>query len=159
AAPLLRPVRHRPALGVEGALPVDHLLLRQTAPFDHLLADRSRQRSLDEGAHVGAEGVLFRREAKVHDALLCVCPKSCVSSLMYLEQAGAPHAAADAHGDDGVFGAAAAAFDQYVAGHARTAHPVWVADRDRTAVDVQPLLRNAEAVAAIEHLARERFVE
>src|SRR6476620_398929 len=83
----------------------------------------------------------------------------CVLRLMYLEQAGSAHAAADAHGDDGVFGAAAAAFDQHVAGHARAAHAVGMADRDGAAVDVEPFLRNAEAVAAIEHLARERFVE
>ena len=66
AAPLLRPVRHRPALGIEDALPGDHVLLSQAAPGDHLGADRRRQLLLHERAHLVAKRDLFRREAKVH---------------------------------------------------------------------------------------------
>ena len=70
AAPLLRPVRHRPAFGIEDALPGDHVLFAQPAALDHFVADRGRQVVLQEGTHVGAECVLFRREAKVHYVLL-----------------------------------------------------------------------------------------
>src|SRR5208282_2766889 len=79
--------------------------------------------------------------------------------LINLKQAGGAHAAADAHGNDCELGAAPLTLDQRVAGHARAAHAVRVADRDRAAVDVEPLLRNAEPVAAIQHLAGERLVE
>ena len=51
------------------------------------------------------------------------------------------------------------AFDQRVTGHARAAHAVGMADRDRATVDVKPLLRDAEPVAAVKHLTGERFVE
>ena len=43
--------------------------------------------------------------------------------------------------------------------HARAAHAVGVADRDRAAIDVQPVVRQAEPVAAVQHLARERLVQ
>ena len=52
-----------------------------------------------------------------------------------------------------------AALDQNVAGHARPAHAVGMADGDRAAVDIEALLRNAEPVAAIKRLARERLVQ
>src|SRR5688572_8807820 len=39
------------------------------------------------------------------------------------------------------------------------AHAVRMPDRDRAAVDIQPLIRNTEAVAAVEHLHGEGFVE
>src|SRR5262249_15831788 len=80
-------------------------------------------------------------------------------NLMNLKEPGGAHAAADAHGDNRALGLAPAPFDQNVAHHARAAHAVGVADRDGAAVDVELVLRNAEAVAAVEHLARERFVE
>src|SRR5882724_10467217 len=78
---------------------------------------------------------------------------------MNLEQPRRPHAAADAHGDDRVPGAAPLAFDQDMPGHARAAHAERVADRDRAAIDIELVHRNAEAVAAIEHLAGERLVQ
>src|SRR6185295_6269082 len=70
----------------------------------------------------------------------------------HLEQPCRAHAAADAHGDDDIFGAAALAFDQRVAGHPRAAHAVGMADRDRPAVDVHPVLRDAELLGAVQHL-------
>ena len=60
---------------------------------------------------------------------------------------------------DDVLGAAALALDQGVADHARAAHAVGVADRDRAAVDVERVVRDAELVAAVEHLHRERLVQ
>ena len=38
-------------------------------------------------------------------------------------------------------------------------HAVRMADRDRAAVDVQPVVGNAEPVAAVDHLHGERFVQ
>ena len=76
-----------------------------------------------------------------------------------LEQARGSHAAADAHRDHDVLLAAALAFDERVHHDARTAHAVRMTDRDRTAVDVQLLVRDAERVAAVDRLHRERLVE
>src|SRR6185295_1849343 len=75
------------------------------------------------------------------------------------EHAGSAHAAADAHRDDDLLGAAALAFDQRVTGEALAADAVRMADRDRAAIDVEPVHRDAELVGAIEHLHRERLVE
>src|SRR5689334_20320441 len=72
--------------------------------------------------------------------------------LQHLEQAGGAHAAADAHGDDGILRLAAAAFDQRVAGQARARHAVGMADRDGAAIDVDLLRIDAELVAAVDHL-------
>ena len=58
-----------------------------------------------------------------------------------------------------VLRAAPLAFDQDMAGHARAAHAERMADRDRAAVHVELVLRNAEPVAAVEHLAGERLVQ
>src|SRR5262249_44129668 len=62
-------------------------------------------------SHLFAEWVFLGREAQAHGGFS-----------VDFEQAGGAHAASDAHGDDGVLGAAAAAFDQDMAGHARSAH-------------------------------------
>src|SRR5262249_38550865 len=78
---------------------------------------------------------------------------------MNLKEPGGAHAAADAHGDDSALGIAPAHFDQNGTHNTYAAHAVGVADRDGAAVDVELVLRNAEAVTAVEHLARERFVE
>jgi hypothetical protein len=75
------------------------------------------------------------------------------------EQSRCAHAAADAHRHDAVFRAAPLAFDQQVAGHARARHAVRVADGDRAARHVELVVRNAEFVADVEHLAGECFVE
>ena len=58
-----------------------------------------------------------------------------------------------------LLGAAPLAFDQRVAGQALAADAVRVADRDRAAVDVEPVHRDAELVAAVEHLHREGLVQ
>src|SRR6202040_3777600 len=49
--------------------------------------------------------------------------------------------------------------DERVSGEARPADAVRVPERDRAAVDVQALVRNAELVAAVEHLDGERLVQ
>src|SRR6266851_7458031 len=82
-----------------------------------------------------------------------------LARLSHLEQSGRAHAAADAHGNDDVADAAALAFDEGVAGEARGAHPVGMAYRDGAAVDVEPLHRDAEAVAAIDGLDGKGLVE
>src|SRR6266536_5139911 len=76
-----------------------------------------------------------------------------------LEQSGCAHAAADAHGDDAVLGAAPLALDQDVAGHARPRHAVGMADGDGAAVDVEALVGDAEPIPAIQYLDGEGFVE
>src|SRR5947208_2394706 len=76
-----------------------------------------------------------------------------------LKKSCAAHAAADAHGDDDVLGAAAFAFLQDVAGQARAGHPERVADGDGAAVDVVLLRVDAELVAAVEALAGEGLVQ
>src|SRR5947209_4100953 len=75
------------------------------------------------------------------------------------EQPRCTHAAADAHGDDDVLRAAPAAFDQRVADKAGARHAVGMADRDGAAIHVEPVVRDAEAVAAIDHLHGEGFVQ
>src|SRR6266446_6591245 len=78
---------------------------------------------------------------------------------VHLEQSRRPHAAADAHGDDGAPGAAAPSFDQDMAGHTRSAHAKGMADRDRAAVDIETFLGDTKAIAAVEHLAGKGLVE
>ena len=82
-----------------------------------------------------------------------------VAVLKHLEQARGAHAAADAHRHHNVAHAAPLALDQGVPDHACAGHAVRMADRDRTAVDVEALVGDAEPVAAIEHLHRERLVQ
>src|SRR5665213_1416385 len=82
-----------------------------------------------------------------------------LSGSRHLEQPGRTHPAADAHRDDNKFGAAPLALDEGMPDHARARHAVRMADRDRSAIDVEPVVRDAEPVAAIEHLAGERLVQ
>src|SRR5215207_4634723 len=70
AAPLDRPMRHRPALGVEDAGPFDELVLRGVMAHDELVADALRQRGAEEFADFLAEGVFLGGEAEVHAGLL-----------------------------------------------------------------------------------------
>src|SRR5262249_20756955 len=72
AAPFDRPVHHRPALGVEDALPGDDVVLGQLAALDQLATNLLRQRRAHEGAHLVAEFQLFGRETQVHETLLSV---------------------------------------------------------------------------------------
>src|SRR2546423_448287 len=76
-----------------------------------------------------------------------------------LEETGGSLAAADAHRHDAPLGAAALTLLQDVTGAARARHAERVADRNRAAVDVVLLGVDAEAVAAVEALRRERLVE
>src|SRR3546814_17859564 len=66
-----------------------------------------------------------------------------------LEQARRALTAAAAHGDDGIFDAAALALDQRVAAAARAGHAERVAERAPAAVDVEPFIGHAERFAAI----------
>src|ERR1043165_1766658 len=90
-AVFLRPVRRRPALLVEDALPGDDVVLDVADAFGRLPADALGQVLLEEGAAFLAERVFVRRKTKVHDAL---------PALVNLEQSRRAHAAADAHRDD-----------------------------------------------------------
>src|SRR4051812_543337 len=85
----------------------------------------------------------------------CTAP----TGLETLEQSRRAHTAADAHGDDDIFGTAALALDERMASEPRARHPVRMADRDGAAVHVDQLVRNAELVLAIKHLDRERLVQ
>src|SRR5205085_1628855 len=85
-------------------------------------------------------------------------PWSVVPSCDFEQRRGA-HAAADAHRDDGMLHATAPSFDQGMSDEPRAAHAERMPDRDRAAVHVEPFLRNAEAVAAMEDLHGERLVE
>src|SRR5690349_4231029 len=78
------------------------------------------------------------------------------TALQHFEQSRRAHAAADAHRDHDITGAAALALDQRVTGHPRARHAVRMADRDRAAIDVEPVVRDAELVAAVENLDGDR---
>src|SRR6185369_16990064 len=69
------------------------------------------------------------------------------------------HAAADAHRDDAPALLLALQLAEERAHHARARRTVRVADRDRTAVQVELLLRDAELVATVDDLRRERLVQ
>src|SRR5271154_599246 len=90
-------------------------------------------------------------------------PASCfpvgLRSVDDFEQACGPHAAADAHCDNRVFRLAPAALDQCVARQTCSGHAIGMTDRDRTAVHVELFRVDAELVAAIDHLYRERLVQ
>src|SRR6478752_9859820 len=43
--------------------------------------------------------------------------------------------------------------------HAGSRHPVWMAERDGAAADVEPVIRDAQSIPAINHLAGKGFVQ
>src|ERR1700754_3533277 len=75
------------------------------------------------------------------------------------EETRGAHAAAQAHGDNSIFGLAPPSLDQGVAGKTRTGHAIGMADGDRAAIDVQLFRIDAELVAAVDHLHRECLVQ
>src|SRR5258708_12431881 len=75
------------------------------------------------------------------------------------EQACGAHAATDAHRHNRVFRLAPAALDQGVARQTRTGHAIGMTTRDPPAVHVELFRIDAELVAAIDHLHRERLVQ
>ena len=77
----------------------------------------------------------------------------------HFEQPSRAHAAADAHGDDDVPDFPAPSLDQRVPDEPCATHAVWVANRDRATVDIEPVRRNAETIAAVEGLDGEGLVE
>src|SRR5579871_6600709 len=77
----------------------------------------------------------------------------------HLEQSGRPLTATDAHRHHHQLGFAALAFDQRMADQPCAAHAIRMADRDRAAIHVQPVVRYAELVAAVDHLHREGLVQ
>src|SRR6267154_37708 len=82
-----------------------------------------------------------------------------LGSMDDFKKARGAHAATHAHRDNGVFRLAPATLDQGVAGQARSGHAVGMTDRDRAAIDVELFRIDAELVAAIDHLHRERLVQ
>src|SRR5258705_10339260 len=84
---------------------------------------------------------------------------ACCSSVDNFEKSCGAHAAAHAHGDDGVLGLAPATLDQGVAGQPCSGHAVGMANRDRAAIDVELFRIDPELVAAIDDLHRERLVQ
>src|SRR5262249_50154047 len=76
-----------------------------------------------------------------------------------LKQSRGALAAADAHGYHAVAGFAASHLVGHGSHHARAGHAKGMSDGNRSAVDVQLLRINSQAVAAIDHLHRESFVE
>src|SRR5262245_29673752 len=95
-------------------------------------------------------------------------PRSCATSSLlrtskffsgHFEQARGAHAAAAAHRDHHQLRLAALAFDEPMAPQAPAALAVGMSERDRAAVHVPALVRNADAVAAVDHLHREGLVQ
>ncbi len=58
-----------------------------------------------------------------------------------------------------IFHAAPLALDQRVTGEPRARHAVRMPDGDRAAVDIEPIVGNAQLVAAVDDLHRERLVQ
>src|SRR5882762_7861644 len=77
----------------------------------------------------------------------------------HLEEPGRAHSAADAHGDDDVLHAAPPPFDEGMSYEPRARHAVGMADGDGASVDVEPVVGDAEPVAAVQDLHRERLVQ
>eukprot|EP01136_Pigoraptor_vietnamica_P026122 Opistho-1_new@80828 len=84
-------------------------------------------------------------------------PMAC--ALQHFEDAGRPHAAANAHGHRHALGTTALAFDEGMAGQALAAHAVGVAHRNGAAVHIQAVGRDAQLVAAVQHLHRKGLVQ
>ena len=79
--------------------------------------------------------------------------------LRHFEQAGRALAAANAHGDDDVFGTTTLAFEQRVANQAGAAHAVRMPNRDGAAIDIEDFHGDAQAVAAVDSLHGKSLVE
>src|SRR5436190_22179527 len=88
-----------------------------------------------------------------------ICAAMKKRALGDFKQPRRPHAAADAHRHDHQLRAAALAFDERVPDQAGARDAVRMADRDRAAVHVEAVVRDAELVAAVDHLYRERLVQ
>src|SRR5262249_9301053 len=69
------------------------------------------------------------------------------------------HPAADAHRHDDLLRAAALPLDERVPDEPRSAHAIRMADGNRAAVDVQTIVRDAEPIAAVDHLDGKRFIQ
>src|SRR5688500_15016237 len=76
----------------------------------------------------------------------------------HLKQSGGAHAAADAHRHHLQLCAAALAFDQRVPGQAGARHAVRVPEGDGPTVYVELVVRDADAVAAVDDLHREGLI-
>src|SRR5258705_12713044 len=77
----------------------------------------------------------------------------------HFEESSGTHAAADAHRDDDVADTAALPFDERVPDQAGAGHTVRVTNGNRATIDVVLIRVDSEPVAAVQRLARERFVE
>src|SRR5205085_8803716 len=76
AAIFLRPVRDVPALLVEDAPPLDHLVLGDVTALLQLLPRRRRHVVLEELTHLVAKRLFFLAEAEIHRILLVSKPSS-----------------------------------------------------------------------------------
>src|SRR5207248_10319616 len=76
-----------------------------------------------------------------------------------LEEPRRPHSAPDAHGGHDELHAAPPPFDQRMPDQACAGHPVRVPDGDGAAVDVEAVVGDAEAIAAVDDLHREGHVQ
>ena len=93
AAPLLGPVRHRQAGGVQDALRRHLVVAGDVLAALHLLADALRDLGGEELAHLGAEGAFLGGEAQVHvrpPVLPCGCPPRYVPAAAALAVSSRP---------------------------------------------------------------------
>ena len=104
------------------------ILRRRAHGARHLTRADARQQARN---HAIARRLAFRHLANKGVNRRIVC-----RHLSDFEQARSAHTAADAHGADDIFRAAALALDQGVADHARAGHAVRMADGNRAAIDI-----------------------
>src|SRR5882757_3702796 len=81
------------------------------------------------------------------------------SGSAHFEQARGTLSAANAHRDHDVFHLSSSSFDQRVSHESCTGCSVRMSDSNGASVDIQTLIRDSEAVAAVENLHGEGFVE
>src|SRR5579864_332912 len=81
------------------------------------------------------------------------------SSRADFEQSGGTLATADAHGDDDELHAAAATLDESMSQQPGTRCAVRMSHSDGPAIHIQPLIGQAESVAAVEDLHREGLIQ
>jgi hypothetical protein len=77
----------------------------------------------------------------------------------HFEQTRGTLAAANAHRDHDVFHLSAPSFDQRVSHESCTGGSVRMSDSDGASVDIQTLIRDSKAIAAVENLHGEGFIE
>src|SRR5690606_23737586 len=127
AAVLHRPVLCQPALFAQDLVPANVIVPGKALVALNLGGDIGRQLLAQKLPHFFPKGLLFGAVVQFHLSTLSLPLRS-----DHFEQTGSALAAADAHGDHHVLGAATLAFNQGVAGQPRASHAVWMADGDGT---------------------------